>query len=630
MRKLKGYQQIIVYILGVFISLFSLYTAAFGVFAPFLQRSIHVGALLPMVFLLYPASKKHSPKDHFTVLDAILAVVSMVPCVYVMLNKDALETRMVFVTHLTTVQIVMGVILILCMIEAVRRSVSGVMAGLVVIGLVYLYFGPQLSGLLHHSGLKFERIVEAGTMLTDQGVFGSLMGTSATFIIVFCIFGAFAVESGAGAFFTEFARAVAGHTRGSSAKIATISAGLFGTMTGSAVATVYTTGTFTIPMMKRGGFSSEFSGAVSAVASTGGQLMPPIMGAAAFLLAENLGITYGQVAAKSAVVAILYYFSLFAMIHFKCLKENIRGETREELPELKAVLKKLYLFIPIVLLLVLLLSGVSTLLSGLIATAACFVVSFFDKENRMTPKKLLKALYSGGKSSAMCMAALGGAGLIVVAVTYSGLALSFSSLVVSFSHGSKFLALLLVAVACMILGMGVPSTAAYVIASALGCRILIKLGVSPFAAHMFVFYFAIISNITPPVAVAAYAAANVAESRPMRTGVLASLLAVVAYIVPFVAAYNPALLMEGTTLLIVQSTVTAFIGVFLIAGAIQGYFITQLDIVRRVVLAGIAFCFITVGTYTDLLGVGLLAAFVLVQKLIEKKNKPAVPTTPAE
>ena len=189
MRKLKGYQQIIVYILGVFISLFSLYTAAFGVFAPFLQRSIHVGALLPMVFLLYPASKKHSPKDHFTVLDAILAVVSMVPCVYVMLNKDALETRMVFVTHLITVQIVMGVILILCMIEAVRRSVSGVMAGLVVIGLVYLYFGPQLSGLLHHSGLKFERIVEAGTMLTDQGVFGSLMGTSATFIIVFCIFG---------------------------------------------------------------------------------------------------------------------------------------------------------------------------------------------------------------------------------------------------------------------------------------------------------------------------------------------------------------------------------------------------------------------------------------------------------
>jgi TRAP transporter 4TM/12TM fusion protein len=619
MRKLTGYQKTICYILGIFVSLFSLYTAAFGVLAPFLQRSIHVAALLPMVFMLYPASKKHSPKDRFTLLDAALAVLSVIPCIYVILHNEDLQTRMVFVTHLTTAEMVMGIILIICMIEAVRRSVSGVMAGLVVIGLAYLYVGPFLGGLLCHKGLSFERMIEASTMLTDTGIFGSLMGTSATFIIVFCIFGAFAVESGAGGFFTEFARAIAGHTRGSSAKIATISAGLFGTMTGSAVATVYTTGTFTIPMMKKGGFSPEFSGAVSAVASTGGQLMPPIMGAAAFLLAENLGITYGEVAAKSAVIAILYYFSLFAMIHFKCLRDDIYGEAKEDLPQLRSVLKRSYLFIPILLLLVLLLSGVSTLLSGLIATGACFAVSLLDKENRMTPKKLLKALYDGGKSSAMCMAALGGAGLIVVAVTYSGLALSFSSLVVSFSHGSKFLALLLIAVACMILGMGVPSTAAYVIASALGCRILIKLGVSPFAAHMFVFYFSIISNITPPVAVAAYAAANVAESKPMRTGVLASLIAVVAYIVPFVAAYNPALLMEGSPATIIQSTITAFVGVYLIAGAIQGYFMGNLNIVKRVILGGIAFCFIAVGTVTDIIGVALAVAFIFFQKLGKKK-----------
>ena len=602
MRKLTGYQKTVCYILGVFVSIFSLYTAAFGVLAPFLQRSIHVAALLPMVFMLYPASKKHSPKDRFTLLDAALAVLSVIPCIYVILHNEDLQTRMVFVTHLTTAEMVMGIILIICMIEAVRRSVSGVMAGLVVIGLAYLYVGPFLGGLLCHKGLSFERMIEASTMLTDTGIFG-----------------AFAVESGAGGFFTEFARAIAGHTRGSSAKIATISAGLFGTMTGSAVATVYTTGTFTIPMMKKGGFSPEFSGAVSAVASTGGQLMPPIMGAAAFLLAENLGITYGEVAAKSAVIAILYYFPLFAMIHFKCLRDDIYGEAKEDLPQLRSVLKRSYLFIPILLLLVLLLSGVSTLLSGLIATGACFAVSLLDKENRMTPKKLLKALYDGGKSSAMCMAALGGAGLIVVAVTYSGLALSFSSLVVSFSHGSKFLALLLIAVACMILGMGVPSTAAYVIASALGCRILIKLGVSPFAAHMFVFYFSIISNITPPVAVAAYAAANVAESKPMRTGVLASLIAVVAYIVPFVAAYNPALLMEGSPATIIQSTITAFVGVYLIAGAIQGYFMGNLNIVKRVILGGIAFCFIAVGTVTDIIGVALAVAFIFFQKLGKKK-----------
>jgi TRAP transporter 4TM/12TM fusion protein len=623
MRKLTGYQKYICMALGVFISIFSLYTAAFGVLAPFLQRSIHVGALMPMVFFLYPATKK-SPKDRITAVDAVFAVASMLPCIYVMMNKAALEGRMQFVTDLTTMQIVMGIVLIICFIEAIRRSVSIVMAVLAVIGLVYLYAGPYLGGMLAHKGMSFDRIIESCTMLTDTGVFGSLMGTSATFIIVFCIFGAFAVESGAGEFFTDFSRAVAGHTRGSSAKIATISAGLFGTMTGSAVATVYTTGTFTIPLMKRGGFNPEFAGAVSAVASTGGQLMPPIMGAAAFLLAENLSMTYGQVAVKSAIIAVLYYFSLFAMIHFKCLKEDIKGETREELPELKVVLKRVYLFIPIILLLVLLLTGTSTLLSGLWATVACLVVSMFDKKTRMTPKKIIKALYDGGKSSAMCMAALGGAGLIVVAVTYSGLALSFSSLVVSLSHGVKFFALLLVAIACMILGMGVPSTAAYVIASALGCRILIKLGVSPFAAHMFVFYFSIISNITPPVAVAAYAAANVAESNPMKTGVMASVIAVVAYIVPFVAAYNPALLLEGTTAMIIQSTITAFIGVYLIAGAVQGYFMGRLNPIKRLVLACAAFGFITVGTVTDIAGIALLILFVLYQKYVAKKAVPAV------
>ena len=576
-----------------------------------------------MVFLLYPATK-NSPKDRITVMDAILATVSVLPCIYVALNKAVLESRMQFVTDLTTMQMVMGIILILCFIEAMRRSVSGVMAGLAVVGLVYLYAGPYLSGMLAHKGMDFDHLIEACTMLTDTGIFGSLMGTSATFIIVFCIFGAFAVESGAGEFFTEFARAIAGRSRGSSAKIATISAGLFGTMTGSAVATVYTTGTFTIPLMKKGGFNDEFAGAVSAVASTGGQLMPPIMGAAAFLLAENLSMPYGEVAMKSAIIAILYYFSLFAMIHFKCLKEDIKGESKEDLPEFKNVVKRIYLFVPIVMLLVMLLSGASTLLSGLYATAACVVVSMFDPKTRMTPKKILNALYNGGKSSVMSMAALGGAGLIVVAVTYSGLALSFSSLVVSLSHGIKFFALLLIAVACMILGMGVPSAPAYVIASALGCRILIKLGVSPFAAHMFVFYFSIISNITPPVAVAAYAAANVAESNPMKTGVLASLLAVVAYIVPFVAAYNPALLLEGTTLLIIQSTITAFVGVYLIAGSIQGYFMGRLNPFKRIILAGAAMGFITVGTVTDLAGVAILVLFMMYQKFIAgRKNTPA-------
>jgi TRAP transporter 4TM/12TM fusion protein len=609
-------------VMGVFISIFSLYTAAAGVLAPFIQRGIHVGILLPMVFFLYPATKK-SPKDRITVVDAIFAIASIIPCIYVIMNKTILETRMIFVSQLTTVQIILGIVLVVCMIEASRRCVSSVMTLLIVIGLIYLYVGPHLTGILSHKGLSVERIIETSTMLTDQGIFGSLMGTSATFIIVFCIFGAFAVESGAGGFFTDFSRAIAGHTSGSSAKIATISAGLFGTMTGSAVATVYTTGTFTIPLMKKSGFSPEFSGAVNAAASTGGQLMPPIMGAAAFLMAENLAIPYASVAIKSSIIAVLYYFSLFAMIHFKCRKENRKGEQKKDLPQIKQVMKRSYLFFPIILLIVLLLTGTSTLRSGLWATSACVVVSFFSKENRMTPKKIINALYAGARSSTMSMAALGGAGLIVIAVTYSGLALSFSSVVISISQGIKFFALLLVAVSCIILGMGVPSTAAYVITSALGSRLLINLGVSPFAAHMFVFYFSIISNITPPVAVAAYAAANVADSNPMKTGVMASLLAVVAYIVPFVAAYNPAILLEGAPLQIVQATITAFVGVFLIAGAMQGYFYGNLNPFKRIALATSAICFLVVGTYTDLIGLLILVALILYQRFIGAKQNSA-------
>ena len=617
MRKLTGPSHYTVYVVGIFVSLFSLYTAAMGVMAPFIQRGIHVGCLLPLAFLLYPATKK-SPKDRITIFDAFWSLAAFIPCVYVVVNRNLLEGRMIFVSKLTTVQIVLGLMLILAMLEAIRRAVTPVMTILAVIGLTYLYAGSYLSGIFYHKGLPFSKLVEANALLTGEGIFGSLMGTSATFIIVFVIFGSFAVETGAGEFFIDFARAIAGQSRGGSAKIATISAGLFGTMTGSAVATVYTTGTFTVPLMKRGGFSDTFAGAVAAVASTGGQIMPPIMGAAAFLMAENLGIPYGQVAIKSAIVAVLYYFSLFAMIHCKCMREDIRGEKKEDLPKMKDVMKRCYLFLPIILLLVLLLSGTSTLKSGLIATIACIAVSFFNKKTMMTPQKFFNALYSAAKGSIMVCAALGGAGIIVVAVTYSGLALSFSSLVISLSGGIKFVALLLIAVSCMILGMGVPSTAAYVISAALGTRILIRLGVEPFAAHMFVFYFSIISNITPPVAVAAYAAANVAKSNPMKTGVTASILAVVGYVVPFMAAYNPALLLEGPVQVIIQATITAFIGVYLLSAAIQGWFMGAANIPMRILLGATGLLLTAPGTKTDLIAIVLIAACIFLRKFIFK------------
>lgn len=603
MRKLQGLSLYVCFSIGVFLSGFSIYTAAFGVFAPFIQRGIHVGCLLPMGFMLCPATKK-SPKDRITVLDAIWAVFSFLPCLYVVLNKRLLESRLVFVSSLEPIQLILGLILIVCFLEIVRRSVTPVMTGLAVIGLVYLFVGPYLPKLLAHKGLSIERIVESCYLLTDQGIFGSLMGTSATFIIIFIIFGEFAVATGVGQFFIDFSRALFGSARGGSAKISILSAGLFGTMTGSAVATVYTTGTFTIPLMKKSGFTDEFSGAVSAAASTGGQIMPPIMGATAFLLAENLSMPYSAVAIKASIVAILYYFSLFAMVHCKCLREGISGESRENLPRFMDIVRQSYLAAPILILLTMLLRGSSILLSGLIGILACIVVSMFKKENRMTISRILNALYKSAQGGIMICAALGGAGLIVIAVTYSGLALSFSSLVISLSHGSLFISLLLVAIACIILGMGVPSTAAYVIVSALGARLLIKLGVTPFAAHMFVLYFAIISNITPPVAVAAYAAANISKANAMKTGVTASILAVVAYVVPFIAAYNPLLLLEGgDAISIAWATATAFLGVFILAGAIQGWFVQNLNIPFRMLVGASGLLLLHPNTHTDLISI---------------------------
>lgn len=613
-RKLQGIPKYICFVIGVFLSLFSIYTAAKGVFSPFIQRGIHVGCLLPMAFFLCPATSK-SPKDRVTFFDILWAIASFLPCLYVVVNKRLLESRVVLVSELTLLQIILGVILIVCFLEIVRRAVTPVMTWLALLGLVYLSVGPYLPALIAHKGLSFERIIELSYLLTDQGIFGSLMGTSATFIFIFILYGEFAVLTGVGQFFIDFARALFGRARGGAAKISILSAGLFGTMTGSAVATVYTTGTFTIPLMKQSGLSDEFSGAVSASASTGGQIMPPIMGAAAFLLAENLSMPYSKVALKSSIVAILYYFSLFAMVHFKCLRDGISSGNEGDLPRFADIAKQSYLAVPIIILLVMLFSGFSILLSGLFGILACIIVGMFNKEQRMSLAKVFLALYKSAQGAVMICAALGGAGLIVIAVTYSGLALSFSSLVISLSHGNLFFSLLLIAVACLILGMGVPTTAAYVIVSALGTRILIRLGVVPFAAHMFVFYFAIISNITPPVAVAAYAAANVAKSDPMKTGVTASILAVVAYVVPFMAAYDPILLLEGGTVLsTIWSVATAFLGVHVLAGAIQGWFMGRLSLVLRMVLCIAGLLSVHPGIYTDAISFLLIIGVIIYRK----------------
>ena len=604
MRTPHGPTKVIVYVLGACASLFALYTACFGVFGPFIQRGVHVLFLFPMVFLLYPATKK-SPTDRITVLDGILAALAVLPPLYVVLENKYLTTRIMGVTSVKTIEVVLGIILVLLVIEAIRRAVAPAMAIIVSIFLAYMYLGYLLPGVLKAPKITFNRLIEYCWLLDGEGIFGTLMGTSATYVIMFCIFGSFVVVVGTGQFFSNFSRSIAGTSRGGSGKIATLSAGLFGMLTGSAVANVYATGTFTVPLMTERKYDKKFAGAVVSVASTGGQLMPPVMGSAAFLLADNLSIPYGKIALYALIPALLYYFSLWMMVDFYSKKHGLLGEKREELPVFKEVMKKCYLFIPIILIFVLLIIGRSPLFACFCSICVCVALSFVNKETRITPKKLVEALYDGGKNTVMVMAALAGANIVVVSFTKTGFALSLGSMVVSLSSGITILALILVALFAIILGMGVPTTASYVIAAAVGAYPLQQLGISALSAHMFILYFAVISNITPPVAIAAYAGANVAKSDPLKTGIEAFILGSASYIVPFAFAFDPVLLMQGAVVDVILSAITAGIGVVFLAGSCQGYLGGIASGWKRLLLLAAAVCLIIPGYLTDIVGIVL-------------------------
>ncbi len=612
MRDIRGPVKFILIAMGVFISLFHLYTSRWGVFPPYVQRGMHLAFLMPIAFLLYPATK-NSPKDRITILDGLLAFLSFLPSIYVVLQRTYLEDRLEFITPVKPIEIFLGTLMIILVLEAVRRAVTPTMAILVAIFLIYLPLGPYMPGIFQHSGFNYTELIEVVYLLTGEGIYGILMGISATYVVLFVIFGAFVMKVGAGDFFTQISRAIAGASRGGPAKIATFSSALFGTLSGSAVANVYATGSFTIPLMKRRGFRAQFAGAVEAVASTGGQYMPPIMGASAFIIAENLGMPYIQVALKASIAAILYYFSLLMMIHFMCLREGLSGEPKSQLPPIKAVLKDSYLFIPVIVLFYLLIKGYSPLYAGFTSIISCLVISFFKKKSFMTPVKIIDALATGAKNATMVAVALAGAGIIVVAFTHTGLGLTFASMIISLSHGIKLLALLFIGITCIILGMGVPTTAAYVIASALGAHALIKLGIDPFAAHLFVFYYAVISNITPPVAVAAYAGANIAGSDPMKTGFEASMIALTGYIVPFMFVYSPVLLVQGTAAQILLAATTAFLGVLLLASGIQGWFFGRTPLWMRIAILIAALSLVRPGLATDAVGFATFGIMALIQ-----------------
>ncbi|HPN03721.1 MAG TPA: TRAP transporter permease [Rectinema sp.] len=618
--------------LAIAFSVFQLYTAIFGVLDAMLQRSVHLSFGLALIYLLYPASKKWS-FNKLHPLDAFLAVAGALSPMYIIINYQKLVLR---AGTATTLDIVFGVIGILLVLEAARRVVGVPMVVIAVVFIIYAFIGPYIPGKLAHRGANFETLVQH-LYYTTEGIFGIPIGVSSTFIFLFILFGAFLERTGLGQLFIDLANSVAGWAAGGPAKVAVISSALLGTVSGSSVANVVGTGSFTIPMMKRLGYKPEFAGAVEATASTGGQLMPPIMGAAAFLMAEFTGIPYSRIIGAAVVPAILYYFGVWAGVHFEAKKNGLRGLSREELPKLKNVItERGHLIIPLIAIIYLLVSGYTPMRAALWAIVLSIISSWLKKSTRIPPIEIVRALEAGARAALGVLAATACAGIIIGVVTLTGLGLKLGSVLVDIAGGKLIPTLFFTMLTSLILGMGVPTTANYVITSTITAPAVImllsrKAGLDPYAvapaniilpAHMFAFYFGIIADVTPPVALAAFAGAGIAKANPMKTGLNASKLAIAAFLVPYIFVMNPQMLLFNINFLsFVWMLITSLIGIVAVASAVNGWLMTNTVWYERILGFVGGVLLIDPGLTTDLIGIGLVAILFISQFLRSKKLK---------
>lgn len=585
MRELKGPVGAAVAAVAVAIALFHLYTAGFGPIEPRQQRSVHLGVLLALTFLLFPASKR-SPQDRPSALDWLLALAAIVPNVYSYLEANRINLRLENVDPLTSGELWNGVLATLLIVEALRRAVTPVLAGLLTVGIVYLFVTEHMPGLLHYRNMAFSEIVETMYLLNGMGMYGAITGISATMVAVFIIFGAFIEGSGVGRFFHNLGTRVAGRQAGGPAKVEVVSSALFGTISGSSTANVFATGSFTIPAMMRLGYRPHFAAGVEAASSVGGQIMPPIMGAGAFVMAEITQIPYSKIVIAAIIGSLLYFFMILVSVHFEAKRLRLSGCDPSEIPSWKAVLADAHLLLPVLLLLVLLMWGFSPEFSAFWSTVAILPCSWLRRHTRIGPAQLWRMLAAGGRNMTIVALACAGAGMLVACLTVTGVIISLSTVITKFAGGSIIMTGLVLMVVTIILGMGVPTTAAYIIGASIGAPILIKLGISPLAAHMFVFYFSILADATPPVSVASYAAASIAKADPMRTGVVAFRLAIAGFLVGFSYLDSPALLMQGSAHEVLSHTLLIVVALTVLAAGLFGHFRADVALWLRCVLVG--------------------------------------------
>ena len=589
---------------------FHLYTAQFGLYSAMVQRPIHLVFACILVFLIFPAGRaKASEKWRPWLLlwDLVLIGLTIWSLAHLSLSYKSLVMRGGMAT---TADLWLGGAILLLVLECTRRIMGPALPIITLVAVAYTLWGHYIPGLWGHRPIDLELLISY-QYLTTEGLFTIPLGVSASFIFIFILFGAFLVASGTGDFFISFANALAGHLRGGPAKVAVLASATFGSISGSAVANVMSTGSFTIPLMKKIGYKPKFAGAIESVASTGGQFMPPVMGAAAFIIADMLGIAYLEVCKAALIPSVLYFFALLWMIHMEALRRGLRGLSKEELPDFWKVCRSGgHLLIPAAVLVALLVYGYSPMKSGFWSIGAVLLISAIKKATRMGWRQIITALEKGARGSLEVALACACAGIVIGTVTQSGLGLKFSSLVVQASSGSLFFSLVFVMIASLILGMGLTTSAAYILTVILAGPVLIKLGVAPLAAHMFVFYYACLSCITPPVALAAFAGAGIAGSRPFATGFESMRLAAIAYLVPFIFVYHPVLIWQGAWWNIALSFVSAMMGCMAIGSALMGFMLVKTNLIWRAVLLGSAFLLIMPGYKTDLIGAAVLAGVI--------------------
>lgn len=611
----EGVPKIIVNCILATFSLFCLYVTLFATMLDEIRLTSFMAFIVFMGFLVFPAKKGTQRVNYLPWYDIILMTLGTGSFLYYIIFVNTIIDRG---SRLEIIDVIIGLIGILVLCELCRRCVG--LPILIVAGCLVAYaliwgstnpdFMARISKLVYN--LFYAKV----------GILSTPVNVCSKFIVVFIIFGAFLERTGIADFFINISNAVVGRFSGGPAKVAVVASALEGMVSGSSVANTVGSGAVTIPLMKKTGYKPEFAAAAEAAASTGGQIMPPIMGAAAFLMAETIGMPYSKIVILAILPAVLYFAGVFITVHFEAKKEGLRGLTKDELPRFKPLLKKIYLLLPLIVLVYLVSSGSNSIqYAAAIAIVVAIVVSLFNKENRITPKRFFEALAAGGQGMITVAVACGVAGIVAGAITTSGLANIVLNGIVALAGDKIIIALVLTMLCCIVLGMGVPTTANYCIMAATCAPILVKMGVPAVAAHFFVFYFGIVADLTPPVALAAYAGAAIAGANPMKTAFTATKLAIGAFIVPYVFTLNPAMLFIDTTAPeVILICITSIVGICAVASSLEGYFLRKMYWYERIICIIGGLLLIYPGIVTDLIGIGIVALVVIVQIFTKKMN----------